>query len=76
MAAKKSSGQRYAEKVLLVVGIWLAVFSIGQTAIFAVTGMEQTQLIESTFAVIGLECGGLLVKRILEKVLPGKKEEE
>lgn len=76
MAAKKSSGQRYAQKVLLAVGVWLAVFSIAQMAIFAATGMEQTQLIESTFAVIGLECGGLLVKRILEKVLPTKKEEE
>lgn len=73
---KKGNGQRYAEKVLLAVGVWLAVFSIAQMAIFAATGTEQTQLIESTFAVIGLECGGLLVKRILEKVLPTKKEEE
>ena len=40
MAARKSSGQRYAERVLLVVGVWLAVFSIGQMAIFAVTGMN------------------------------------
>lgn len=74
MAAKRSNGQRYAEKVLLAVGVWLAVFSIAQMAIFAATGMEQTQLIESTFAVIGLECGGLLVKRILEKVLPEKEK--
>lgn len=74
--ARRRKVQRFAQKALLVITIWLAVFSIGQMAIFAVTGMEQTQLIESTFAVIGLECGGLLVKRILEKVLPGKKEEE
>ncbi len=74
--ARRRKAQRFAGKVLLVIAIWLAVFSIGQMAIFAVTGVEQTQLIESTFAVIGLECGGLLVKRILEKVLPGKKEEE
>ena len=72
--ARRRKVQRFAQKALLVITIWLAVFSIGQTAIFAVTGMEQTQLIESTFAVIGLECGGLLVKRILEKVLPGKEE--
>ena len=74
--ARRRKVQRFAQKALLVITIWLAVFSIGQMAIFAVTVMEQTQLIESTFAVIGLECGGLLVKRILEKVLPGKKEEE
>ena len=74
--ARRRKVQRFAQKALLVITIWLAVLSIGQMAIFAVTGMEQTQLIESTFAVIGLECGGLLVKRILEKVLPGKKEEE
>ena len=67
----------FAHGDIIMVGAYaavVAVFSIGQMAIFAVTGMEQTQLIESTFAVIGLECGGLLVKRILEKVLPGKEE--
>lgn len=74
--ARRRKAQRFAGKALLVIAIWLAVFSAAQMVIFAVTGVEQTQLIESTFAVIGLECGGLLVKRILEKVLPGKKEEE
>ena len=72
--ARRRKVQRFAGKVLLVIAIWLAVFSIGQMVIFAVTGVEQTQLIESTFSVIGLECGGLLVKRILEKVLPGREE--
>lgn len=72
--ARRRKAQRFAQKALLVIAIWLAVFSAAQMAIFAVTGAEQTQLIESTFAVIGLECGGLLVKRILEKVLPGKEE--
>ena len=74
--ARRRKAQRFAQKALLVIAIWLAVFSAAQMAIFAVTGVEQTQLIESTFVVIGLECGGLLVKRILEKVLPGKREEE
>ena len=72
--ARRRKAQRFAGKALLVIAIWLAVFSAAQMAIFAVTGVEQTQLIESTFAVIGLECGGLLVKRILEKILPGKEE--
>ena len=72
--ARRRKAQRFAGKSLLVIAIWLAMFSIGQMAIFAVTGVEQTQLIESTFSVIGLECGGLLVKRILEKVLPGREE--
>ena len=53
--ARRRKAQRFAEKALLVIAIWLAVFSIGQMAIFAVTGVEQTQLIESTFSVIGLE---------------------
>ena len=72
--ARRRKAQRFAGKSLLVIAIWLAVFSIGQMVIFAFTGVEQTQLIESTFSVIGLECGGLLVKRILEKVLPGREE--
>ena len=72
--ARRRKAQRFAGKALLVIAIWLAVFSAAQMAIFAVTGVEQTQLIESTFSVIGLECGGLLVKRILEKVLPGREE--
>ena len=52
----------------MVVTIWLVVFSVAQMVIFTITGNEQTQLIESTFAVIGLEVGGLLVKRIADKI--------
>lgn len=52
----------------MVVTVWLVVFSIAQMVIFAITGNEQTQLIESTFAVIGLEVGGLLIKRITDKI--------
>ena len=52
----------------MVVTVWLVVFSVAQMVIFTITGNEQTQLIESTFAVIGLEVGGLLVKRITDKI--------
>lgn len=65
--AKKPT-QRFATTALMVVTIWLVVFSVAQMVIFTITGNEQTQLIESTFAVIGLEVGGLLVKRIADKI--------
>ena len=39
-------------------------------------GSEQTQLIESTYTVIGLECGGLLLKRIVEKAFGRRNTEE
>lgn len=67
--------QRTANKVLLFIAIYLIVFSIAQYVGFLITGTEQTQLIESTYTVIGLECGGLLLKRIVEKAF-GRKEEE
>ena len=38
--------------------------------------MEQEQLIESTFTVVGVELGGLLLKRVMEIFLPRKDKKE
>ena len=65
MMAKKT---RYAEKALRILFGYLAIFSAVHTVLAAVTGAEQTTLIEQTFAVFGIEAGGLLLKRILEKL--------
>ena len=43
---------------------------------FLLTGMEQTQLIESVFTVIGLECGCLILKRISDTIFKKKKTDE
>lgn len=68
--------QRTANKVLLFIAVYLIVFSIAQFVASILTGQEQTQLIESTYTVIGLECGGLLLKRIADKAFRRKGEEE
>lgn len=64
----KSKKTRYAEKALRILFLYLMLFSAVHTAITAVTGVEQTTLIEQNFMVFGIEAGGLLLKRIAEKV--------
>lgn len=65
MNSKKT---RYAQKALRFLFGYLVIFSAVHTALAAITGVEQTTLIEQTFAVFGIEAGGLLLKRILEKL--------
>lgn len=74
--ARKPKAQRFAEKALLFVAIYLVIFSAVHTVLTAITGVEQTTLIEQTFMVFGIEAGGLLAKRIVEKVFKVKKEDD
>ena len=74
--AKTSKAQRYAEKALLAIAIYLVLVSAAHTVLTAITGVEQTTLIEQTFMVGGIEAGGLLLKRILEKIFKVIKEED
>jgi hypothetical protein len=60
--------QRFAEKALRILFVYLVLFSITHTVLTAVTGVEQTTLIEQTFVVFGVEAGGLLLKRIVDKI--------
>ena len=69
---KLSKGMRFAFTALRFIAIYIVLFSVAQYISFLVTGIEQTQLIESTYTVIAWELGGLLTKRILEKLF-GKK---
>lgn len=55
---------------------YLVIFSAVHTVLTAVTGIEQTTLIEQNFMVFGIEAGGLLLKRILEKIFGKKKTED
>ena len=41
---------------------------------FCTTGQEQTELVNMTFTVFGVELGGLLAKRIAEKVFGKNKD--
>lgn len=66
---------RYAEKALRVLFVYLVIFSAVHTVLTAVTGVEQTTLIEQTFVVFGVEAGGLLLKRIVDKIF-GRKNDD
>lgn len=70
--AKLGKGTRMANKVLLFLAVYLILFTVAETVVFCVTGQEQTELVSMTFTVFGVELGGLLAKRITEKVF-GKK---
>lgn len=70
--AKISKGTRFANKVLLLLAVYLILFTVAETIVFCATGQEQTELVSMTFTVFGVELGGLLAKRIAEKVF-GKK---
>ena len=72
MSTKK---ERYAEKALRILFLYLVIFSAVHTALTAVTGVEQTTLIEQTFVVFGVEAGGLLLKRIVDKIF-GRKNDD
>lgn len=66
--------QRFAEKALRILFVYLVLFSITHTVLTAVTGVEQTTLIEQTFVVFGVEAGGLLLKRIVDKIFGRKND--
>lgn len=72
MSTKK---ERYAEKALRILFLYLVIFSAVHTVLTAVTGVEQTTLIEQTFVVFGVEACGLLLKRIIDKIF-GRKNDD
>lgn len=70
------SAARFATKVLVAIAIFLVLFVAVMVWSFVYTGgEEQSQLIESVFTVVGLECGGLLLKRIVEKIFSRNDKE-
>lgn len=69
--------RRFAEKVLVCLGLFLLAFTAWNCVSFIWTGgMEQSQLIDSVFTVVGIECGGLLFKRVVDKVFVERKNRE
>lgn len=72
--AKISKGTRFANKVLLFLAVYLILFTVAETVVFCVTGQEQTELVTMTFTVFGVELGGLLAKRIAEKIFGKNKD--
>lgn len=68
-AARKAA--RFATKVLIAIAIFLVLFVAVMVWSFVYTGgEEQSQLIDSVFTVVGIECGALMLKRVMEIFLP------
>lgn len=67
---------RFATRALTVIAITTGVFLAAQYISFLITRMEQTVLIQYYFTMVGLECGGMLLKRILEVVVARIKKKE
>ena len=67
--------KRFATQCLIFIAIFLCIFTVLQYISFMITGIEQTQLIESVFTVIGLECGCLILKRISDTVFKKKTDD-
>ena len=62
---------RFATKVLIAIAVFLVLFVAVMVWSFIVTGgEEQSQLIDSVFTVVGIECGALMLKRVMEIFLP------
>ena len=57
---------RFATKTLICIAVFLVIFTGVQIWSFVYTGGE---------AVVGLECGGLLLKRIVEKIFSRNDKE-
>lgn len=68
--------ERFATRALTVIAITTGVFLAAQYISFLITRMEQTILIQYYFTVVGLECGGMLLKRIMEVVVARIKKKE
>lgn len=68
--------ERFATRALTVIAITTGVFIAAQYVSFLITQMEQTVLIQYYFTVVGLECGGMLLKRMLEVVAGRIKKKE
>lgn len=69
------SAARFATKVLIAIAIFLVLFVAVMVWSFIVTGgEEQSQLIDSVFTVVGIECGALMLKRVMEIFLPRRDQ--
>lgn len=68
--------RRFAELVLLIIGITTAIFIVAQYVSFLITGTEQSTLIEYYFNAVVIECGALMLKRITEVITARVKKKE
>lgn len=68
--------ERFASRVIIVIGITTAIFVAAQYVSFLITGMEQTVMIEWYFRAVVIECGAMMMKRIAEVIVGRIKKKE
>lgn len=68
--------ERFANKVITIIGITTLIFIIMQYMSFLKTGVEQTMLIDKYFTAVVIECGALMLKRTTEVVVSRVKKKE
>lgn len=68
--------ERFATKAVVVIGITTAIFIIMQYVSFLITGAEQITLIEYYFKAVVIECGAMMLKRVVEVAAARIKKKE
>lgn len=70
------ANERFATKAVVAIGITTAIFIIMQYASFLITGVEQITLIEYYFKAVVIECGAMILKRVVEVAVSRIKKKE
>ncbi|WP_195376925.1 hypothetical protein [Anaerotruncus rubiinfantis] len=70
------ANERFATKAVVVIGITTAIFIIMQYVSFLITGAEQITLIEYYFKAVVIECGAMMLKRVVEVAAARIKKKE
>lgn len=66
----------FAKVCLAIVAVLTIVFTGAMIWVFRETGIEMATLEERWFTVVGVELGGLLIKRIIDKKRENKEDNE
>ena len=70
------ANERFATKAVVIIGITTAIFIIMQYVSFLITQQEQTTLIEYYFNAVVIECGAMMLKRVVEVAVARVKKKE
>jgi hypothetical protein len=72
---EETKAPRFATRVLTVIAVSVLLFVVAQYISFLITGTEQSTLITCFFAVVGTECGVMMLKRVSE-IFAGRKKKD
>ncbi len=73
---KKIFDMRFANQVIIIVGISTALFIIAQFVSFLITKQEQAELIRWYFTAVVIQCGVMMMKRVTEVIVARVKKKE